>query len=70
MTRKSMRSALSASLEAEDEAVRSRFEKAESLLGEKPQVSEQPVVASPVAKRAVQKGTSNPGQFHLAVQRL
>lgn len=55
MTRKSMRSALSASLEAEDEAVRSRFEKAESLLGEKPQVSEQPVVAIPVAKEPSKK---------------
>jgi hypothetical protein len=36
MTRKSMKSALSASLKAEDEAVKNRFEKAESLLGEKP----------------------------------
>lgn len=41
MTRKSMKSALSASLKAEDEAVRNRFEKAESLLGEKPQVSDE-----------------------------
>ena len=55
MTRKSMRSALSASLEAEDEAVRSRFEKAESLLGEKPQVREQPVVVSPVVKESSKK---------------
>ena len=35
MTRKSMKSALSASLKAEDEAVKSRFERAESLLGDK-----------------------------------
>src|SRR5918997_3424634 len=35
MTKKSMKSALSSSLLAEDEAVRNRFEKAESLLQDK-----------------------------------
>jgi hypothetical protein len=35
MTKKSMKSALSSSLRAEDEAVRNRFEKAESLLQDK-----------------------------------
>jgi len=35
MTKKSIKSALSSSLKAEDEAVRNRFEKAESLLEEK-----------------------------------
>jgi len=35
MTKKSMKSALSSSLKAEDEAVRNRFEKAESLLEDK-----------------------------------
>lgn len=50
-----MKSALSASLKAEDEAVRSRFEKAESLLGEKPQVSEQTVVTTPVAQEPPKK---------------
>ena len=35
MARKAIKSALSDSLKAEDEAVRSRFEKAESLLGGK-----------------------------------
>jgi hypothetical protein len=39
-----MKSALSASLKAEDEAVKSRFEKAESLLGEKPQSSSSQLV--------------------------
>lgn len=47
MTRKSMKSALSASLKAEDEAVKNRFEKAESLLGEKPQLSNQPPTSTP-----------------------
>ena len=42
MTRKSMKSALSASLKAEDEAVKSRFEKAESLLRERPSSSDLP----------------------------
>ncbi len=55
MTRKSMKSALSASLKAEDEAVRSRFEKAESLLGEKPQLSEQPVVRTPAVQEPPKK---------------
>ena len=55
MTRKSMRSALNASLEAEDEAVRNRFEKAESLLGEKPPVSEQLVDIVPVVKEQYRK---------------
>jgi hypothetical protein len=55
MTRKSMKSALSASLKAEDEAVRNRFEKAESLLGEKPQAAEQPVVAVPPVKEQTKK---------------
>jgi len=50
-----MKSALSASLKAEDEAVRSRFEKAESLLGEKSQVSEQPVVTAPVVQELSKK---------------
>jgi len=35
MTKKSMKSALASSLKAEDEAVRSRFEKAENLLDNK-----------------------------------
>lgn len=43
MTRKSMKSALSASLKAEDEAVKSRFEKAESLLAERIPSSSSPV---------------------------
>ena len=43
MARKSMKSALNASLQAEDAAVKSRFEKAESLLGEKAQVDNQPM---------------------------
>ena len=55
MTRKSMKSALSASLKAEDEAVKSRFEKAESLLAEKPQVSEQPRAEVLVAKEQPKK---------------
>lgn len=42
MNKRSMKSALSASLKAEDEAVKNRFEKAESLLGEKPQPGTQP----------------------------
>jgi hypothetical protein len=43
MTKKSMKSALANSLRAEDEAVRSRFEKAESLLEDKSsQVAEHP----------------------------
>jgi hypothetical protein len=37
-----MKSALSASLKAEDEAVKSRFEKAESLLGERIQPNDSP----------------------------
>ena len=37
-----MKSALSASLKAEDEAVKSRFEKAESLLGERTLSSDSP----------------------------
>ena len=55
MTKKSMKSALSASLKAEDEAVRSRFEKAESLLAEKPQASEQPVTEGSVVKEQPKK---------------
>jgi len=55
MARKSMKSALNASLKAEDEAVRSRFEKAESLLGEKPQVSDQPVAVAPVVQELPKK---------------
>lgn len=42
MTRKSMKSALNESLKAEDAAVKSRFERAESLLGEKGQSNNQP----------------------------
>lgn len=43
MTKKSMKSALTSSLRAEDEAVRSRFQQAESLLEEKTQqASSQP----------------------------
>lgn len=42
MVRKSMKSALSASLKAEDEAVKNRFEKAESLLGERLPSSDSP----------------------------
>jgi hypothetical protein len=42
MTRKSIKSALNASLKAEDEAVKSRFEKAESLLGERTQPDDSP----------------------------
>lgn len=45
MSRKSMKSALSASLKAEDEAVKSRFEKADSLFGEKPQPGAQPITS-------------------------
>lgn len=47
MTKKSMKSALSASLKAEDEAVKSRFEKAESLLGEPFQPSDSSSNPSP-----------------------
>lgn len=43
MARKSMKSALNASLQAEDAAVKSRFEKAESLLGEEAQADNQPM---------------------------
>ena len=50
-----MKSALSASLKAEDEAVRSRFEKAESLLGEKPQGSEQSATIAPVVQELPKK---------------
>lgn len=49
MTRKSMKSALSASLKAEDEAVKSRFEKAESLLGERSQPSDLPDNSPPAS---------------------
>jgi hypothetical protein len=42
MARKSMKSALNASLQAEDAAVKSRFEKAENWLGEKAQPDHQP----------------------------
>jgi len=43
MTKKSMKSALTSSLKAEDEAVRNRFQQAESLLEEKTQhASSQP----------------------------
>jgi hypothetical protein len=55
MARKSMKSALNASLKAEDEAVRSRFEKAESLLGDKPQVIDQPIAAAPVVQELPKK---------------
>jgi hypothetical protein len=43
-----MKSALSASLKAEDEAVKSRFEKAESLLGERTSSSELPTNPPPL----------------------
>lgn len=44
MTKKSMKSALTSSLKAEDEAVRNRFEQAERLLEEKTQqASSQPI---------------------------
>lgn len=49
MTRKSMKSALSASLKAEDEAVKSRFEKAESLLGERSQPKDLPSNSPPLS---------------------
>ena len=55
MAKKSIKSALSASLRAEDEVVKSRFEKAESLLEDKQQVSEQPVVTVPVVKEQSKK---------------
>ena len=55
MTRKSMKSALSASLKAEDEAVRNRFEKAESLLGEKPQVSDESTSTAHVVQESPKK---------------
>jgi hypothetical protein len=50
MARKSMKSALNASLQAEDAAVKSRFEKAESLLGEKAQADNQPMSSVPNTK--------------------
>ena len=50
-----MKSALSASLKAEDEAVRNRFEKAESLLGEKPQVSDEPASTAHVVQESPKK---------------
>ncbi|WP_146007636.1 hypothetical protein [Fischerella muscicola] len=55
MTKKSMKSALTSSLKAEDEAVRNRFEKAESLLEERTQqTSSQPTDELPQAKDALQ----------------
>lgn len=44
-----MKSALSASLKAEDEAVKSRFEKAESLLGERSQPNDLPSNSPPLS---------------------
>ncbi|PLZ85923.1 hypothetical protein CEN44_21145 [Fischerella muscicola CCMEE 5323] len=50
-----MKSALTSSLKAEDEAVRNRFEKAESLLEERTQqTSSQPTDELPQAKDALQ----------------
>jgi hypothetical protein len=43
MKRKGMKDALAESLKAEDESVRNRFEKAESLLGSQPKQSKDPV---------------------------
>ncbi len=55
MTKKSMKSALTSSLKAEDEAVRNRFEKAESLLEERTQqTSSQPTDELPQGKDAPQ----------------
>lgn len=47
MARKSMKSALSASLKAEDDAVQTRFEKADSLLKDKGDVAPEPPAAKP-----------------------
>jgi hypothetical protein len=47
MSKKTMKSALADSLRAEDDAVKMRFEKAESLFANKPQESGQPVAAEP-----------------------
>lgn len=57
MVRKSMKSALSASLKAEDEAVRDRFERAESLLGDKPQPSDrvEPPIEMGESKEVIKK---------------
>ncbi len=55
MTKKSMKSALNASLKAEDEAVKSRFEKAESLLKEKLPSSSQPIDSAPEVKEQTKK---------------
>ncbi|MBD1865585.1 hypothetical protein H6F72_28900 [Trichocoleus sp. FACHB-46] len=50
MVRKSMKSALTTSLQAEDQAVKSRFEKAESLLGDKLPSNSQPMASTPEVK--------------------
>ncbi len=51
-----MKSALTASLKAEDEAVKNRFEKAESLLGDSPELASQPKFAStPEAQKEKQQ---------------
>lgn len=55
MARKSMKSALTASLQAEDQAVKSRFEKAESLLEDKLQSNSQPISSTSEAKEQVSK---------------
>ncbi len=50
-----MKSALTASLKAEDEAVKNRFEKAESLLGDSAELTSQPKVASATDERKEKK---------------
>ncbi|MEP0820274.1 MULTISPECIES: hypothetical protein [Trichocoleus] len=45
-----MKSALTTSLQAEDQAVKSRFEKAESLLGDKLPSNSQPMASTPEVK--------------------
>ncbi len=60
MSRKNMKSALSASLKAEDEAVKSRFEKAESLLGERPSSSDSPSNSSPPSSPVVPGAKEQP----------
>jgi hypothetical protein len=57
MTKKSMKSALTSSLRAEDEAVRNRFEKAESLLEKTHPTSSQPTdFKQPLSEDALQPG--------------
>jgi hypothetical protein len=55
MARKSMKSALTASLQAEDQAVKSRFEKAESLLGDKFPSNSQPMPFTPEVEEQIPK---------------